>query len=122
MAVNPTDCAVEKGLKTCRQKTAAMLAPFEISDHPAGGIVSRGTGHSAAGMGPGAAEVKVFYGGAILGCFGMRAQAEKLVQVVAPVDNNSAICHDRCIANSKSVVSILVSKIKSLQTPPAIVD
>ena len=122
MAVNPTDCAVEKGLKTCRQENAAMLAPFKIRNHPAGGIVSRGTGHSAAGMGAGTAEVKVCNGGSILGRFGMRAQAEKLVQVMAPVDNNSAICHDRCIANSKSVVSILVSKIKSLQTPPAIVD
>ena len=55
-----------------------MLAPFEISDHPAGGMVSRGTGHPAAGMGPGAAEVKVFYGGAVLGRSGMRAQAEKI--------------------------------------------
>ena len=90
-----------------------MLSPFEIRDHPAGGIVSRGTG---------TAEVQVCNGGSILGRFGMRAQAEKLVQAVAPVDNNSAICHDRCIANSKSAVSILVSKIKSLQTPPAVVD
>ena len=52
-----------------------MLAPFEISDHPAGGIVPRSTGHTAAGVGPGAAEVKVFYCGAILGRSGMRAQA-----------------------------------------------
>ena len=123
MAVNPTDCAVEKGLKTCRRpENAAMLAPFEISDHPAGDIVSRGTGHTAAGVGAGTAEIKAFNGGAILGRFGMRAQAEKLVQVMAPVDNNSAICHDRCIAISESAVSILVSKIKILQTPPAIGD
>jgi hypothetical protein len=86
MAGNATDCAVENGLKTCRQENAAMLASFEISNHPAGGIVSRGTGHTAAGMGPGTAEIKVFNGGAILDRSGMRAQAEKLVQVVAPVD------------------------------------
>jgi len=84
--------------------------------------VARGTRHPAAGMGAGTAEVKVFYGGAILGRFGMRAQAENLVQVVAAVENNSAVCHDRCTAISKSAVSILVDKIKSLQTPPAIVD
>ena len=99
-----------------------MLAPFEISDHPACGIVPRGTGHSAAGMGPGTAEVKVFNGGSILGRSGMRAQAEKLVRGVAPVENNSAVCHDRCTANFQSAVSILVSKIKRLQTPLAIVD
>ena len=63
MAVNPTDCAVEKGLKTCRPENAAMLAPFEICNHPAGGIVSRGTGHSAVGMCTGAAEVKIFLRG-----------------------------------------------------------
>ena len=122
MAGNPTDCAVEKGLKTCRRENAAMLAPFKIRNHPAGGIVPRGTGHSAAGMGPGAAEVKIFNGGSILGRFGMRAQAEKLVQVMTSVENNSAVCHDLCTAISKSAVNILVSKIKSLQTPPVVVD
>ena len=73
-------------------------------------------------MGPGTAEVKVCNGASILGRFGMRAQAEKLVQVVAPVENNSAVCHDRCTAISKSAVSILVGKIQSLQTPQAIVN
>jgi len=88
-----------------------MLSPFEIRDHPAGGVMSRGTGDIAAGMGTGTAEVQVCNGGSILGRFGMRAQAEKLVQVVAAVENNSAVCHDRCTAISKSAVSILVSKI-----------
>ncbi len=49
--------------------------------------MSRGAGHPAAGMGTGTAEVKVFNGGAILGCFGVRPQAENLVQVVASVEN-----------------------------------
>ena len=116
MAVNPTDCAVEKGPKTSRQENAAMLAPFEISDHPAGVIVSRGTGHTAAGVGAGTAEIKAFNGGAILGRFGMRAQAENLVQAVAPVENNSAVCHDRCTAISESAVSIPLSCINNKAT------
>jgi hypothetical protein len=39
MAFNPTINAVEKELKIYRQENADMLSPFEISDHPAGGIV-----------------------------------------------------------------------------------
>ena len=63
-----------------------MLSPFEISNHPAGRIVSRSPGHTAAGMGTGTAEVKVFNGGSILGRFGVWTQVEYLVQVVAPVE------------------------------------
>ena len=40
-----------------RQENADILSPFEISNHPAGGVVSRSTGHAAAGMGAGTAEV-----------------------------------------------------------------
>jgi hypothetical protein len=67
-------------------RSLTFSAPFEISNHPAGGVVSRGTGDTAAGMGTGTAEVKVFNGGSILRRPGMRPQAENLVQVVAPVE------------------------------------
>ena len=49
--------------------------------------MARGAGHTAAGMGTGTTEVKVCNRGSILGRLGMRAQAENLVQVVAPVEN-----------------------------------
>ena len=65
----------------------SLSSPFQISNHPACCVVSRGTGHTATGMRTRTTEVKIFDGGSILCRPGMRTQAENLTQIHVSVED-----------------------------------
>ena len=58
---------------------------FEVGNHPARGVVTRGAGYATTGMGAGTAQIKVLYRGSILCGQGVWAQRKELVQVMASV-------------------------------------
>ena len=60
--------------------------------------------------------------GAILGRFGMGAQAEELVKVVVSVENNFPVCKFSLTAIAKPDFTIFVSNIRSIQKPQVIAD